>query len=60
MKKQIPPELKPYQSALFHPDGRVEVMESKVAYALWLKTPHTVLRVWGDRSPVYRWEFSTP
>ena len=46
------------KSRLFHRDGRVEELPSRLAYTLWLTGRGTALRVAGDNRPVYPWEYS--
>ena len=46
------------KSILYYRDGRKEELDPKLAYALWLATPGTVLRTHNDTRPVMRWEFS--
>ena len=45
-------------STIYYPNGRSEILPAAIAYAVWLATPCTVLRVAGDNRPVMRWEFT--
>lgn len=45
-------------STIHYRDGRQVQYPPAIAYAIWLATPGTVLRVFGDTRPVYKWQFA--
>jgi len=46
------------KSTIYYSDGHKEELETKIAYQIWLNTPGTALRTFGDTRPVQSWEYS--
>jgi hypothetical protein len=48
---------KSLKSKLYFRNGTMAEYEPRIAYLIWLATPGSTIRVAGDDTPVYSWEW---